>query len=389
MKSFDEARELAGNWLTRNLSSEIANGGHSWSGGPQISLLSSRTSRRTLGQDWEARYQPWALAWFAHPLPPGVQLRESERIVGASPQELPVGLEFADLEAVCRLAGEPWPTSLAVLTDRWRRLSAEFPKTAAATHLRRTAAWRAVDFDLLLKVATWFSAAEPGWPSLTARQIPIEGVHAKWLDGSRRGLVAELAGLPSLELAERPTRIHFTYADPAHRAADGRSHDSYTFGDTAHLAYQPTTVLICENKDTVVLFPEYPGLIVLEGNGDAGPTLVRQLPWIADAPHVFSWGDMDPKGYVILNRLREFGIEARSILMDAETHLEFERFGTNQEASGAPIPLRPRAELLKLTPSERIVYHQLTDPDWHGHRRVEQERIPLHVAVRSLQSALG
>jgi hypothetical protein len=37
-----------------------------------------------------------------------------------------------------------------------------------------------------------------------------------------------------------------------------------------------------------------------------------------------------------------------------------------------------------LTEAERALYHRLISPDWTGHRRVEQERIPLSVALEQV-----
>ena len=41
-----------------------------------------------------------------------------------------------------------------------------------------------------------------------------------------------------------------------------------------------------------------------------------------------------------------------------------------------------------MTPDEHLLYLHLTDPAWKRVRRVEQERIPLHVAAESLASRM-
>lgn len=107
--------------------------------------------------------------------------------------------------------------------------------------------------------------------------MPIAGVHAKWLN-LHQALVANLAGLPgAAELhltVGHPRRIHFTYLDPAHRAAGDRRHDSYSVGDPGFvLPYEPSVVLISENKDTAVGFREMPGGIAVEGSGAGGGTV--------------------------------------------------------------------------------------------------------------------
>ncbi|MDR6987570.1 hypothetical protein J2Y66_002052 [Paenarthrobacter nitroguajacolicus] len=73
-----------------------------------------------------------------------------------------------------------------------------------------------VDFGLLLSVADWYRR-DPARANLgvTPRQVPIPGVHAKWLQSHRRGVQA-LTGIDDLALLPgHPPRIHFTYLDPA------------------------------------------------------------------------------------------------------------------------------------------------------------------------------
>ena len=138
---------------------------------------------------------------------------------------------------------------------------------------------------------------------LTPRQVPIPGVHAKWLQAHRAAVLA-LTGLDDLGLlANHPARIHFTYLDPDHRADGRRLHDSATVGDTFTPAYQPEVVVISENKDTAIHFPELAGGLIVEGVGRGGRT-VASFPWIREAPLVVYWGDMDRDGYEILNGYR-------------------------------------------------------------------------------------
>jgi hypothetical protein len=42
-----------------------------------------------------------------------------------------------------------------------------------------------------------------------------------------------------------------------------------------------------------------------------------------------------------------------------------------------------------LTLSEAGLYHQLISPAWVGHRRIEQERIPLTVALAEIHHHLS
>lgn len=213
--------------------------------------------------------------------------------------------------------------------------------------------------------------------------MPVPGLQAKWLN-SRHNLIATLADLPDLGLLPpHPARIHFTYLDPDHRAAGGRRHDSASVGDSMSPAYMPRVLIITENKDTAIGFPPLPGAIAVEGAGTGGSTPAA-IEWLRVCPTIVYWGDMDTAGLSILNGYRDAGLDVRSILMDVPTYDAYAIFGTNLDAKGNPIKVAARRNLDRLTNSERELYDRLTDPAWDGYRRVEQERIPLEVALAAV-----
>ena len=107
-------------------------------------------------------------------------------------------------------------------TTVWRWCSED---QGAGNRRHRTAAGD-TDFDLLLRAAEWFAGnAETQAGLFTPRRVPVEGLHAKWLNTSQH-LVRELAGLEDLGLLPpHPARIHFTCLDPEHLASRGQRHD--------------------------------------------------------------------------------------------------------------------------------------------------------------------
>jgi hypothetical protein len=153
------------------------------------------------------------------------------------------------------------------------------------------------------------------------------------------------------------------------------------------LPYKPHVVLLVENKDTAVLFPEVAGGIAVEGNGNAATGLIPQVPWITGARKIVYWGDMDARGYEIVDGLRRSIPHLQTILMDPATYDRYERYGTNTDPGGSDLA-RARKNLPNLTGEESVVYANLTDRDWNRHRLIEQERIPLSVAVESLSRLL-
>jgi hypothetical protein len=153
-------------------------------------------------------------------------------------------------------------------------------------------------------------------------------------------------------------------------------------------AYLPRIVVISENKDTAVGFPELPGAIAIEGDG-SGAATVAAIGWVRSCPTVIYWGDMDADGLAILDEHRAAGLPAISILMDIATFDAYAEFGTNSDKHGDPILVTGRRDLPTLTAAERDLYERLTDPGWAGYRRIEQERIPLHVARCAVTDAAG
>ncbi|MEV0458973.1 Wadjet anti-phage system protein JetD domain-containing protein [Catellatospora methionotrophica] len=332
----------------------------------------------------------WAAAWRTWAAANGLTLRQRGRRVMGTEQELPTHLVVPDIDDAARICGRNWAARLARGRARARSLDDRFPRLAGAGLLAATVTavdeMSDMDFDLLCRAGHWFSAHSAA--GLTPRQVPIEGLHSKWLN-HRLDLVRRLAGHEDLGLLPpHPPRVHFTYLDPAHLTAGGRRHDSATIGDRVKPAYRPQVVVISENKDTAIHFPSLEGAISVEGMG-RGAGSISALPWLTTARHILYWGDMDADGLEILNEFRAAGIPASSILMDIASYEQWERFGTNEDARGRPLRWRPPRHVPYLTEDEATLYRCLTSPDWKRCRRVEQERIPLDVAVAHVRDHLS
>jgi hypothetical protein len=220
-----------------------------------------------------------------------------------------------------------------------------------------------------------------------ACSVPIPGLHAKWLNTSRH-LIAALAERAHLGLLPaHPPRIHFTYLDPDHRSAGGRRYDSATVGDTMTPAYQPHVIVISENKDTAIHFPPLPDAISVEGEGFGAAAFAR-IPWITAAPHLIYWGDLDAYGFEIVDNFRREGLSVRTILTDETACQRYEKYGSYTDAQGRRLKHTARKPLQHLTAAERTLYERLTDPDWTGFLRIEEERIPLQIAADAVCRAI-
>lgn len=324
---------------------------------------------------------------WARPLAATV-VYENRKAMGGTVQAVPSHVHVDSIDRAAAIVEEPWPQRLERGRRRLQALRAYHSDPAdLGRTLRLIDDYSDVDFELLLSVADWY-LADPGRAGLgiTPRQVPIPGVHAKWLQ-SHRGGVQALVGRSDLGLLPRhPARIHFTYLDPGHRASGARLHDSATVGDTFMPAYLPRVVVISENKDTAIYFPPVPGGISVEGVGRGGKT-VAAFDWIRQAPHIVYWGDIDRDGFEILDGYRiDLDRDIESILMDEATYELYETFGTNLDQRGQPIPAGPARATPRLRPNELTVYLRVIDAGLVGHRRIEQERIPLSRAVEALHA---
>jgi hypothetical protein len=344
-------------------------------------------SKTELESGWATIYQPLIRQWRDWATQHPVRLHTEPKRVYTTTQDLPSHLEVDSTDTAAVLVGNGWPERLRQARERLVRLTERFPDTPDLEQTLRTiGSYTESEFDLLLLAATWFDTHDA--TGLTPRQVPIPGLHAKWLN-THQPLILALTRRTELGLLPRhPARIHYTYLDPHYLATGARRHDSATVGDTATPAYLPRIVVISENKDTALHFPPIPEAIAVEGEGFGGKTAAA-FPWLAQAPLLIYWGDIDRHGYEILNGWREDGIQATSILMDADTYDTYEPYGTNVDRKGTPLHPGDPKLLPDLAPHELAVYHRLLDPGLHTHRRIEQERIPLDIAAACVRTLGG
>lgn len=315
----------------------------------------------------------WATGWSAWAAQHGLELVTKEFRVARTQQSVPTHIIVPSVQAAATLAGAEWPANLTRALARKIVLASRFPSVDIARVLRESSGESDTDFNLVLRAAEWFRDNDA--TGLTPRQVPIVGLHSKWLN-TRKRLVLLLSGQDTLGLEGRPQIVHFTYLDPMHRAAGGRVHDSATVGDATVPAYTPRTIVICENKDTVLYFPAFPGTIAIQGGGFTGAPAIASLPWVRECPNLVYWGDIDAAGFQIVNRFRSTGLKIRTVLMDQQTYESFSQYGVYEDEKGRDLRGVKREELKHLTEEEELTYFDLTDPGWIGPRRIEQERLP-------------
>ncbi|WP_280437020.1 Wadjet anti-phage system protein JetD domain-containing protein [Nocardia carnea] len=314
--------------------------------------------------------------------------------------DLPATLVAENVGAAVELISRAEEKPQAVDLGRARSLAKSLD-TAGVTPTPATlkATYRLTDADteILFTAIAWLSA-HPDVSAWTARQLPVPGMHSKWLE-THGGLLQTVTGRDvRAEVRPRLAVVHLTYVDPDYTASGKRRHDAWTTGDTHDLAYTPRVVLIVENRDCRLWFPHVQNTVVVEGNGKAAASLLAEITWIRTAEHVVYWGDIDADGYAILDRLRATmavptsdGLPAKtvhSILMEATDLHHHANHGVNRDKAGCPI--KPSStRLVHLTSAESTAYDAVATAGPAQFRRIEQEVIPLAQAAARLEALIN
>ncbi|WP_190816520.1 Wadjet anti-phage system protein JetD domain-containing protein [Saccharopolyspora pogona] len=369
-----------------------------------VPLRPGVSTGKAVEQLGHAAWHEWHMHWreFSDQLPTGVKLvRKAVTIRGVAgdfPATLNADLDGAvTLIAHTRTGAEP-PT---VDIGRARALASALRSASAIltpATLRAVYRLRAIDVEVLVGAVTWLRQ-HPDASTWTLRQLPVPGMHTKWLD-AHGALLRGVAGRDVRdEVRPRLTVMHLTYVDPDHAASGRRRHDAWTTSDVHDIAYRPSVVLVVENRDSRLWFPPVRDTIVVEGGGKAAAALLANVPWIRAADHVVYWGDIDADGYAILDQFRATlaepaldGASAKpvtSILMDATDLHHYAQHGVNHDKAGRPIKPSPET-LPHLTEAETIAYNTIATAGPTPFRRIEQEAIPLtHAATRLLHILKG
>lgn len=370
------AQRLAARWPESVLAEAQGLPDPNWPWTVSISTLSGRALNERWSEAWR-----WIVEWTAWADTNDCSLTVSNRRVGGATREIPTRVTIPNLEAAAAAAEPQWTRGLAHARGRTRVLNEEFAATVTSNTVRSADALTDVDFDLARVAAAWFRQHDA--TGLTARQVPIVGLHAKWLDRNT-GLVTQLSGRVDLGLVTRPSRIQFSYLDADWLQQGNRRRDSISLDEPeVPPAYLPEVILVTENKDAALYFPSVKRGIVIEGDGNAVVRLA-QVPWVRACPQIVYWGDLDAHGLTILHLLRSTGMSAEPMFMDEATLNGYAAYASPTYADGRSLPLGPPAPTPFLLERERTLLERITDPTWDGPRRIEQERIPLETAHAQL-----
>jgi hypothetical protein len=248
---------------------------------------------------------------------------------------------------------------------------------AAANPLR---ALEVADFwPVLLAAYRWLDDARGSGRYL--REITAPGADTKFVE-RHRPLLAELLGVPpaapsfltALGLRTKPEMIRIRPAASL-SPAPGLSDITARLDDVADLDIGARTAVVIENEITFLSVPIPTDGVVVWGKGFEVDR-AGSLPWLAVA-EVLYWGDLDTHGFAILNQLRAWLPQARSLLMDRETLLAHrDRWVTE--------PSPATSQLSRLTDQEQGLYQDLVTDRFGECVRLEQERIAWDWAAERL-----
>lgn len=323
---------------------------------------------------------------------PLVRLRGKQLRTRLGNQESLTHLEVPDIEALVSLdpvLDRHWRTAV----KRFRALS----ELGASPSSLRTCVAQIVelpeqDFRVLVEASRWF-AAHPS-SGYTVRQVPIPGMHTKWLARHRRFVMASLnlpgandtdsddlsqSELDPLGLRALPQTVALILADPSDQHQyGGLRHLQAPVAEAARLNLQPAHVLIVENKESAMIVPDTPGLVVIHSLGNNLEPLVA-LPWLEDA-ECWYWGDLDRAGMTLLSRARAKIPKVKSLLMDSATFDAHEWLAVRDEEKAD----RPGENLDE---QEQAISTRL----WNGsgtHIRLEQERVSRDWALKAIDQVI-
>ncbi len=346
-------------------------------------------SSRELGVRFE-EVRRWVQQWAQHETEQAFRLEWREiNFRAISRNRLPVAVIFDQRDQALALIGK---LKAAQRFDRLsRQILEEFPQLQSWLGRRTLQALDVQDqWPRLLTVLQWLR--DHPRPGIFIRQLELPGVDTKFIERHKK-LLTELLdqildpaqiddnarGSGGFEqrygFRAKPAQIRFRLLDPA-LFVQGLSDLQIPAEDFSRLALAVDTVFITENEINGLAFPPQARALVIFGLG-YGLDSLKGAQWLA-SKDIWYWGDIDSHGFAMLNQLRSYFPQARSLLMDRSTLLAHDAlWGHEPTPTCKPLP--------HLDVHEQALYDDLCHDRLAASLRLEQERI----AYPALKAALN
>ena len=213
------------------------------------------------------------------------------------------------------------------------------------------------------------------------REITAPGVDTKFVE-RHRAVLAQLLNVPSsasgfltaLGLRTKPETMRIRI-DSSLGIFAGLSEVTARVDELCAINLPIKTALIVENEITFLSAPVPAAGVVVWGKGFEVDR-AGAMPWLA-ARDVGYWGDLDTHGFAILNQLRAWLPQTRSLLMDRKTLMAHRNRWVTE-------PAPTSADLTRLTDDERSLYQDLVTDRLGQQVRLEQERVDWDWAMERL-----
>lgn len=300
-------------------------------------------------------------------------------------QRLPAKITFASPEAVAHAAGQRENWHLAQI--RIEELSAMSPTEPSGfgRFYETVLGYSPPEWTKLKSCLVYFLANPAG--NLYVRQLPIFGVHTKWVKDHETDitkLVSKLTGLNGdfhdvCGVRRHAHRVRVRILCPDLRKQMGGLGDiEVPLAELAAWTIRPAKVLVVENLESGIALQDYPGTLAFMGMGN-GATALAEIPWLAEVPGVY-WGDLDTWGLLIFSRVAKVLPLLMPVLMDSKTLLAHSELWT--------VEAKPTTEAAELRQAQADLFTGLVGNRWGLQIRLEQERLPWEMAWQHVKLAL-
>jgi hypothetical protein len=302
----------------------------------------------------------------------GYTIDWKEKIVDGTKQKIPSKIFFEDLDDY--LFYTKRTKDYSKFLQSFKNLTTEFPAlTNWAKDNISFILSQAENMPGLIKVCKYFNDNKPPH-NLYLRELPIR-VHSKFIEnnaGFLKKLLDEI--LPPEWVNNNETTFLDRYyvkkpniyaqiriLDEELKPAVGFNELALTIDDSALLRWQPQRVFLIENKACFLSFPKVKNAIAIFGEGFKS-RVTKHITWLSTA-ELFCWFDMDAAGFEMLNIIRQYYPDAKSLLMDKNVYETFNQFCEHS--------IYRKMQLNNLSEAEIKMYEYLQS----NNIRLEQERI--------------